>query len=392
MPGMPTNQKKGTIMTSRREFLIAAAAAACLTAGPARAQSEITVGAVVPITGAFAPSGIQYYNSLRMAEEDINAAGGIGDKKFKILFEDTQASNPTAVNAFVKLVKQNSLPFIFLSSLSTQNLATEPEVLKAKVPTFYGGGSVAVQERKNPYMFRLRPPDSLAAEALAAGVKLLLNKSKPGILYTQDDYGLGLANMVDAGLIKVGITPVGREAFSPRDNDFSAQILSLKNKGADSILCFTYNRDGALILKQRLSLGLDLPFLCGSAMVAPSTLQLVEPAETENLFAVADTVLGEAISPASADFVKRYTAKYGFAPDPYGAAYYDGAMIVADALRKVGPDPEKVRGYLAALKDYKGLARTYSTDEAQNLANDVVLVKFSKGGVYTAVTRYPAKP
>jgi branched-chain amino acid transport system substrate-binding protein len=380
-------------MTSRRSFLITATAVSlAIQTGAARAQNEVAIGAVVPITGAFATSGIQYYNSLRMAEEDINAAGGIGGKKFRILFEDTQASNPTAVNAFVKLVKQNTLPFIFLSSLSTQNLATEPEVLKAKVPTFFGGGSVAIQERKNPYMFRLRPPDSLASEALAAGVKLLLNKSKPGILYTQDDYGLGLANMVEAGLAKAGITAVGREAFSPRDNDFSAQLLSLKNKGADSVLCFTYNRDGALILKQRISLGLELPFLCGSAMVAPSTLQLVEPAETENLFAVADTVLGEAISPASADFVKRYAAKYGFAPDPFGAAYYDGAMIVAEALRKVGPDPEKIRAHLAALKDYKGLARTYSADEHQNLANDVVLVKFAKGGVYTPVSRYPAKP
>jgi branched-chain amino acid transport system substrate-binding protein len=379
-------------MMSKRNILIAAALSGTLLTGTASAQEEVVVGAAIPITGAFATSGVQYYNSLRMAEEDINAAGGISGKKFKILFEDTQAGNPTAVNAFVKLVKQNNLPFIFLSSLSTQNLASEPEVLKAKIPVFYAGGSVAVQERRNPYMFRLRPPDSLAAEALAAGVTAVLKTSKPGILYTQDDYGLGIANMVEAALIKGGITPVGKEAFSPRDNDFSAQLLSLKNKGADSVLCFSYNRDGALILKQRLSLGLTMPFLCGSAMVAPSTLQLVEPAETENLFAVADTVLGESISPASADFVKRFTAKFGFAPDPFGAAYYDGAMMVAEALRQIGPDPEKLRAHFAGLKGYKGVARTYSSDENQNLGNDVALVKFSRGGVFTPIARHPARP
>lgn len=382
-------------MMYRHGILATALALACAATpalNPALAQGEITVGAAIPITGAFAASGIQYYNSLRMAAEEINAAGGINGKTFRILFEDTQASNPTAVNAFVKLTKQNTLPVVFLSSLSVQDLATEPEILKAKIPVLYGGGSVAIQERRNPYMFRLRPPDSLGSEAIAAGVTSLLKLSRPGILYAQDDYGLGLATMTEAALTRAGVTPVGREAFSPRDNDFSAQLLNLKNKGADSIICFTYNRDGALVLKQRLSLGLTMPFVCSTAMVAPATLQLVEPDETQNLYAVADTVLGDAVSPASAQFVARYTAKYGFAPDPYGAAYYDGAMIVADALRKVGPDPEKIRAYLAALKGYQGVARVYGSDANQNLGNDVVLVKFSRGGVFAPVAKFPTAP
>ena len=72
-----------------------------------------------------------------MAEDDINAAGGIKGRKLKIVFEDTQVSNSVAVNAFIKLAKDLNPPFIFLSSLSTQNLASEPEVLKAKIPTMY---------------------------------------------------------------------------------------------------------------------------------------------------------------------------------------------------------------------------------------------------------------
>ncbi len=70
---------------------------------------------------------MQTYQGLQLAEQDINAAGGINGKKIRFQVEDTQASNSIAINAFLKL-EQQKLPFIFLSSFTVQNLATEPEV------------------------------------------------------------------------------------------------------------------------------------------------------------------------------------------------------------------------------------------------------------------------
>ena len=347
--------------------------------GTARAQDEIVVGSALPITGNFAASGLQYYNSLRMAQDDINAAGGIQGKKLKIVFEDTQANNSVAVNAFVKLVQQVKPVFVFLPSLSTQVLAMEPEVLKAKLPTIFSGGAVAIQERKNPWMFRARPADNIGAGAMAFGIVDTLKKKSPGILYAQDDYGTGAANALEALLAKSGVTVVAKEAFNPRDNDFSAQLLSLKNKGADVIVSFNYNRDGALILKQRRSLGLTMPVVAGTGMVAPATLELLDAEDLAGVYSTADTILGEAVSPASADFVKRYTEKFKMRPDSFGTSYYDAALMLADGLRKVGTDPEKLRGYLAGLKDFKGMARNYTTDANNNMAQSVVLVAFKAG-------------
>jgi branched-chain amino acid transport system substrate-binding protein len=243
----------------------------------------------------------------------------------------------------------------------------------------HGGGAVAIQERNDPWMFRLRPADSLQGPAAAFAVKEYLKKSKPGILNTQDDYGTGAANAAVDALTKAGVPPVAREAYSPQDNDFSAQLYGLKNKGADVILAYTYNRDGALILKQRKNLGIDLPYIGSSATIAPSTLSLVDPSDLAGVLAVADTVIGSAISPASEDFVTRYTKRFGFAPDPYGAAYYDGAFILADGLRQVGPDRAKLRDYFAAVKDYKGVSRVFTTDAQNNMAHSLVLIRFKPG-------------
>src|ERR687885_1140931 len=82
----------------------------------ARAADDIVIGAAVPITGPLSLSGRQYYDSLQMAQDDINAKGGINGRKLKIVFEDTQASNSTAVNAFVKIYQEHKPHFVFLSS------------------------------------------------------------------------------------------------------------------------------------------------------------------------------------------------------------------------------------------------------------------------------------
>jgi len=74
--------RRGRDMNRRTTLAIALAASfAAIAAAPARAQEEIILGATVPITGNFAATGINYYNSLRMAQDDINAAGGIGGRK-----------------------------------------------------------------------------------------------------------------------------------------------------------------------------------------------------------------------------------------------------------------------------------------------------------------------
>ena len=86
---------------TRKGFLGSVAALCVAPLVGVRAYAEesdnILVGATVPMTGPLSLTGLQYLNSLKMAEEDINKAGGIKGRKIKIVFEDTQGSNSTAV-------------------------------------------------------------------------------------------------------------------------------------------------------------------------------------------------------------------------------------------------------------------------------------------------------
>jgi branched-chain amino acid transport system substrate-binding protein len=368
---------------TRKGFLksVAALCVAPLVGVPAYAEegSDILIGATVPMTGPLSLTGLQYLNSLKMAEEDINKAGGIKGRKIRIVFEDTQGSNSTAVNAYVKLAQETKPSFFFLSSYSTQNLAVSPEVKKVQVPAMYAGGVDAIADGGNEWMFRLRPADSVAASGMVACVTTVLNTKKPGILYIQNDFGQGGAQAAVKALGAQGVAVVGLEAYGQNDKDFSAQIINLRNKGADAVLLLGYPQDMALVLRQYKSLGMKAPLVGSSSLYVTAALQLLSASDIDNTWGVLDTLVDPSTSPKMKDFIDRYRAKFGNDPDPYGLAYYDGAFLMADGMRQAGLDPAALQKWLAARKGWEGIGHAYSFDGKGNGVHDVVIVKPKAG-------------
>jgi branched-chain amino acid transport system substrate-binding protein len=367
---------------TRKDFLKSMMAATLLPlVGAAHAQQtgSILIGATVPITGPLSLTGKQYFNSLTMAEEDINKAGGINGRNIKIVFEDTQASNSTAVNAFVKLAQETRPSFFFLSSYSTQNLAIAPELKKVQVPAMYAGGADAVADGGNEWMFRIRPSDSVSAEGMVQCAIDVLKAKKPGILYIQNDFGQGGAQTAARRFEAVGIPVVGMEAYGQNDKDFSAQLLSLRGKGADTILIFNYPQDGALVLRQAKLLGFKMPLVTSSAALVPAALRLLSPADLEGVWGVVDAFMDPSVGGRMKDYVERFKTKFGIDPDPYGLAYYDGVLLMAEGMRKVGTDPRALREWLALVKDWSGVGHIYAYDAKGNGVRDLAVVKAKSG-------------
>jgi len=367
---------------TRKDFLGSMIAATMLSlTGAAHGQQAepVLIGATVPMTGPLSLTGKQYQNSLTMAEEDINKAGGINGRPIKVVFEDTQASNGTAVNAFVKLAQETKPSFFFLSSYSTQNLAVAPELKKVQVPAMYAGGADAVADGGNEWMFRIRPADSVSAEGMVKAAVDVIKAKKPGILYIQNDFGQGGAQTAAKRLEAAGIPVVGMEAYGQNDKDFSAQLLSLRSKGADTILIFNYPQDGALVLRQAKVLGFKMPLVTSSAALVPAALQLLSPADLEGVWGVTDAFMDASVGGRMKDYVERFKAKFGIDPDPYGLAYYDGAFLMAEGMRKVGTDAKALREWLAAVKGWQGIGHVYSYDAKGNGVRDLAVVKAKAG-------------
>ncbi|WGR96161.1 ABC transporter substrate-binding protein [Bradyrhizobium sp. ISRA435] len=195
----------------------------------------------------------------------------------------------------------------------------------------------------------------------------------------QNDFGQGGAQSAAKALEAQGVVVVGKEAYGQNDKDFSAQIVNLRNRGAEAVLLFNYPQDGALVLRQYKALGMKAPLVGSSSLYVTAALQLLSPADLENTFCVLDTLVDPSMGPRMKDFIEQYRAKFGNDPDPYGLAYYDGAFLMADAMRQAGLEPVALQKWLIAQKGWVGIGHSYAYDGSGNGVHEVAIVRTKAG-------------
>jgi branched-chain amino acid transport system substrate-binding protein len=104
-----------------------------LTTDPVLAQDTIKIGVTQPLTGAFAGSGNYAARGAKMAEDDVNKAGGVLGKKIELVVEDNQ-SNPSEVAATAeKLIQRDKVPVMMGAWSSTLTLAVMPKLMEYEI-------------------------------------------------------------------------------------------------------------------------------------------------------------------------------------------------------------------------------------------------------------------
>ena len=144
-----------------------------------------------PLTGAFAASGNYVAQGAKIAEEEINKAGGVLGKKIQLIIEDNK-SNPTeAVATAEKLIVRDKVPVMMGAWSSTLTLAVMPKLEEYKVPMLVETSSSGkITTSGNPYIFRISPTSEMEAKAFTPLFKSIGIK-KADFLATNNDFGLG---------------------------------------------------------------------------------------------------------------------------------------------------------------------------------------------------------
>jgi branched-chain amino acid transport system substrate-binding protein len=227
-----------------------AALAAGLLGTAAQAQDTIKIGVSQPLTGAFAASGNYVAWGARIAEEEINKAGGVLGKKIQLIIVDNK-SNPTeAVATAEKLIVSDKVPVLMGAWSSTLTLAVMPKLEEYKVPMLVETSSSGkITTSGNPYIFRISPTSEMEARAFAPLFKKLGIK-KADFLATNNDFGLGASKEFSKVAKEQGVAVGVQETMDPKATDFSAQLAKIKASGADTLFVTTAVEQIVLILKQ----------------------------------------------------------------------------------------------------------------------------------------------
>src|SRR5216110_394013 len=250
--------------------------AAGLFAAPAIAQDTIKIGVTQPLTGAFAASGNYVAQGAKIAEEVINAQGGVLGRKIQLVIEDNK-SNPTeAVATAEKLISKDKVPVLMGAWSSTLTLAVMPKLMEYEVPMLVETSSSGkITTSGNPYIFRISPPSAVEAVAFAKIVdKLKIGKAD--FLVVKNDWGRGSAEdfgkMFKDHNIRVGLV----ETMDPPAQDMSAQLAKIKASDADTLIITTAVEQLTLIFKQAAALGLKKRIITTGGSQNPD--QLIEQA------------------------------------------------------------------------------------------------------------------
>jgi len=341
-----------------------------LTACPARAASlpnPITIGVVSPLTGPVALVGKNLESGVQLRFEEINQAGGILGSRLAVIAEDDGAKPEQSVNAVTKLITRDKVPAIIGSVTSPTTLAGMEVSQKYETPQITPvSTSPKVTQSGNKWIFRVAISDRHHAAIVPPFLAGALKVKKAAIIHVNDDFGQGGSKLLQEAAAKAGVQIVAVDSYLGDAKDFTAQLSKAKAAGAEALILWSRQADGALIIRQAHHLGMKMPIMGGDAFSSPLLVKLGGD-DVEGVY-FTTSFLPSPEQARAFEFDKRFKAKFNRDPDFAAAQAYDAAGILAEAIKRAGSlDRGRIRDEIARTRDYPGVIGTISLDATGDL-------------------------
>ncbi len=357
--------------------LFSALALGLLWAVPLASAQDILVGEYASLTGSEATFGINSDNGVQLAADELNKAGGVLGRKFKVIVEDDQSKPGQPSTAVNKLIQSDKVIAVIGEIASSRSLEAGPICQSAKIPMISPGSTNPTVTQTGDYIFRVCFIDPFQGTVMAKFALDTLHAKKVAILSdVTSDYSKGLAQYFTEYYKSHGGEIVTERSYSGggKDKDFRAQLTAIKAAGPDAIFVPGYYTEAGLIGKQAKILGLKVPLLGGDGWDSPKLAEIagtsLDGCYFSTHFSPADS------NPKVQAFVKAYSGKYNAMPDGMAPLGYDAMMILADAIKKAGTtDGDKVREALTTVKDYDAVTGKISIDDKRNATKSAVVLE-----------------
>jgi branched-chain amino acid transport system substrate-binding protein len=365
--------------------LVAGACALLLVAGcqPAASTSsnEIVIGHFGSLTGSEATFGISTDHGIQLAIEEINATGGIGGKKVRLITYDDKGDAREAGTAVTRLVTKDRVVAVLGEVASGLSLAGAPICQENGVPMISPSSTNPKVTKIGDMIFRVCFIDPFQGSVCAkfAQEHEGLKATKAAILTDQaSPYSVGLQEEFEKAFVAGGGTIVSKQNYQAGDQDFSAQLTAIRGAEPEIIFLPGYYTDVGNIALQAKKLGIKTPMLGGDGWDSSKLGQIAGDALDGSFYS--NHYSHQDPSPRVQDFIKKYSAKHSQTPDGLAALGYDAARILFEALGRAnslkGAD---IAAELAKTKDFDGVTGKISIDAERNAVKPAVILEMRGG-------------
>jgi len=340
-----------------------------LSGASAQSGPPIKVGIGLALTGAGAAPSKVIQTALEIWRDDVNARGGLLGRPVQLVILDDQSTPANVPNIYTKLITVDKVDLL-LGPYGTNFVAPAiPAVMQHNKLTI-SFTAIGINRHFNyPKYFSMVSvgPDGVNAFSkgffdIAAGLN-----PKPqtvAILAADAEFARSCADGAREEIKKHGFRVVYDQSYPPPTTDFTPMVRAIQATNADMVYLAAYPPDSVGLIRAANEIGLS-PKLFGGALIG----MLVTPIKVQLGPIANGLVIGEnfsaamaAKSPASADFLKRYTAKASAAGiDPLGFGWgpfaYGAGQVLAQAVTETKSlDHDKLADYMhkAAFKTVAG--------------------------------------
>ena len=311
--------------------LVASSLVGCGEQGYTSENTEFIIGVSGPLTGPAAVYGTAVKNSAEMAVEEINEAGGLNGIKFKLVAtDDTHDAKKVSTNysSMLEQGMQVSLGTVTTApGLEFSNLSAEDNVF------FLTPSASGDDIPKNDNGFQMCFADGNQGGVAADYVNENYKGETIGIFYKSDDaYSNGIYKQFKENLDS-SIKTVEAVFTDTNATDFATQISELKD--CKFIFMPIYYTPASLFMTQAKD-----TMAADAVYYGCDGFDGIESEEGFDINAIPQEVTmlshfnAKAEDGAAADFVKKYTEKYGKDTlNQFGASAYDCVYAIYNAMK-----------------------------------------------------------
>lgn len=304
--------------------------AAPATDEPAAPAPTLRIGVILPETGALGAYGVPMIGAVRLAEDDIRAAGG----DIEVTYGDSGTDPDVATETANRLLGEGAHVIVGaassgISQAIIQRLYDEkiPQCSPSNTsPNFTGQANAG-------YYFRTAPSDAAMALVIADTVAEA-GGTRVAILARADDYGTALAGLLEPRLAELGAEATSI-VFDPQTATFDAEISAVRGFAPDAIVLLVFD-EGIALIRGLLEAGYDpSTFFGGDGVYRPDLWEEIDATNPEVLegmtMFVASAPAGTVIDEFEARLEAVAEGNLAFAPQSY-----DCTVILALAGRAAG--------------------------------------------------------
>ena len=317
-----------------------------LTGGAAMAADTIKIGFHAPQTGFAASDGKSATEGAQLAVEQINAAGGVLNRKLELVVYDDEAKPAQAIPVANKLIGQDRVVMGISGSYSGATRSAAGIFQEAGIPYISAYAIHPDITRAGEYVFRTSFLGHVQGKAGAKLIGEMMGKKRVVMITLQNDFGQSLAAGFEEMAPTFGITVVGAYQYSIKDRQFGAIVAKIKADDPEAIYASGYYFTAGPLVSQLRAAGITCPIIGQEGYDSQKFIEIAGAA-AEGVI-ITTSLDRDSQVPETAEFISAFEKKAGFKADMVAASGHTAVMVAADAIRRAGStDAAKL---LAALK------------------------------------------